>query len=84
MHNISVRQLYKIWSTQDVSFTQWIIAERLAAARQELATTPSGAVMVSTVARRWGFADPRHFARRFREAYGTSPAEWRRTLQRSS
>lgn len=83
-HNISVRQLYKIWSAQDVSFTQWIIAERLAAARQELATTPLGAVMVSTVARRWGFADPRHFARRFREAYGTSPAEWRRTLQRSS
>jgi AraC-like DNA-binding protein len=66
-----------------VSFTQWIIAERLAAARQELAATPLGAVMVSTVARRWGFADPRHFARRFREAYGTSPVEWRRTLQRS-
>ncbi|WP_454199804.1 AraC family transcriptional regulator [Nocardia sp. Marseille-Q1738] len=33
---------------------------------------------MSTIARRWGFRDPYHFARRLRAAYGLSPREWRR------
>jgi AraC-like DNA-binding protein len=32
---------------------------------------------IAAVARRWGFADATHFARRFRDAYGLSPREWR-------
>ncbi|MDT5150765.1 MAG: hypothetical protein QOI01_2498, partial [Mycobacterium sp.] len=35
----------------------------------------------STVARRWGFKDPTHFARRFRAAYGMPPSQWLRTAQ---
>ncbi|MFC5003170.1 AraC family transcriptional regulator [Dactylosporangium cerinum] len=41
--------------------------------------TPPGAThrtLISATARRWGFTDPRHFARRFRAAYGITPSEW--------
>lgn len=29
------------------------------------------------MALKWGFADSTHFSRRFRDAYGMSPREWR-------
>ncbi|HEX6452329.1 MAG TPA: AraC family transcriptional regulator [Trebonia sp.] len=32
---------------------------------------------MAAIARRWGFADSTHFSRRFRQAYGMSPREWR-------
>lgn len=49
---------------------------RLAGAHRELAERPSAAV--GDVAWSWGFADARHFARRFRAEYGWSPTEWQR------
>ena len=71
-----MRWLYDNWSDNDLSVAQWIIRERLEVARRELAgprTQP-----IATVARQCGFTDPTHFSRRFREAYGMSPREWRR------
>lgn len=75
-HYISVRQLYYLWSRRDRSLGEWIIAERLAGASRELAA-PRSARTIASVASRWGFADPTHFARRFRERYGMSPREYR-------
>ena len=31
---------------------------------------------IASVARACGFADPSHFARRFRAAFGMSPSDW--------
>jgi AraC-like DNA-binding protein len=77
-HAISVRQLYRLCAAGDVQLEQWVIDQRLAGARGEL-TDPGGRHRsIAVVAHRWGFADPSHFSRRFREAYGTSPREWRR------
>lgn len=76
-HNVSVRTLYNAWSAvSEVPLSQWIIAARLEGARAQLSRdTP--AVTIASVARRWGFSDATHFARRFRSAYGLSPREWR-------
>jgi AraC-like DNA-binding protein len=74
-HHISVRQLYTVWSEQGTPIGQWIMTARLEGARAELArcgrSTPVGAV-----ARRWGFVNAAHFARRFRAAYGMTPRDW--------
>ncbi|MFC7258446.1 helix-turn-helix domain-containing protein [Streptomyces lutosisoli] len=35
---------------------------------------------IGSVARAGGFTDPSHFTRRFKEAYGVTPQEWRRAL----
>ena len=76
-HNVSVRTLYNAWSAANqVPLSQWIIAARLEGARAQL-SGGTQAMTIAAVARRWGFADTTHFARRFRRAYGLSPREWR-------
>ncbi|MET0417063.1 MAG: helix-turn-helix domain-containing protein [Actinoplanes sp.] len=77
-HNISLRHLYKLCADADLSLEQWIIAERLQGARHELLLPASRLVSIATIAHRWGFRDPTHFARRFKARYGTSPSQWRR------
>ncbi|GLH96779.1 helix-turn-helix domain-containing protein [Phytohabitans aurantiacus] len=77
-HNISLRQLYKVCAAADLSLEQWIIGERLHGAREELSLPEHRQRPIAVIARRWGFRDPTHFARRFRAAYGLPPREWRR------
>jgi AraC-like DNA-binding protein len=74
-HHISVRQLYKLWSAKEVGLAEWIMRGRLESARRDMAR--EGSTGIAVVARRWGFADPTHFGRRFRAVYGISPREWR-------
>ena len=76
---ISVRQLYKLWETEPGPLGQWIVERRLDAARQDLTSRRGRNQTIAAVARRWGFADSTHFSRRFRQAYGVSPREWRHT-----
>ncbi|MEW1734827.1 helix-turn-helix domain-containing protein [Nocardia beijingensis] len=78
-HNMSVRQLYKICANTEYRLEQWIIGQRLEQVRGELARPDQKHRTIAMIARRWGFRDPSHFARRFRAAYGLSPREWRRT-----
>ncbi|GAA3838054.1 helix-turn-helix domain-containing protein [Saccharothrix violaceirubra] len=80
-HHISVRHLYKLCSGAGFSLEQWIIEERLARARDDLATTDD---TIATTAHRWGFRNATHFARRFHARYGRNPSEWRRDPTGSS
>jgi AraC-like DNA-binding protein len=34
---------------------------------------------VRVIAANWGFQDAAHFSRAFRDAFGVSPSDWRRT-----
>jgi AraC-like DNA-binding protein len=77
-HNVSLRHLYKVCARAGLSLEQWIIAERLRGARDELVARESTQRPIGMIARRWGFRDPTHFARRFRAEYGMTPSEWRR------
>ncbi|HVQ99121.1 MAG TPA: helix-turn-helix domain-containing protein [Mycobacterium sp.] len=76
-HNISVRHLYKVCANADFSLHQWMTSQRLQGARDELAGSASQYRSIAMVAQRWGFSNPTHFSRRFRDAYGISPREWR-------
>jgi len=75
-NHVSVRQLYKVCAKADLRLEQWIIQQRLERAHEDLAVATPTPVSVSALARRWGFADASHFARRFRDFYGMSPREW--------
>lgn len=77
-HNISLRYLYKLFARHHLSFEQWLIAERLAGARRQLASPADRHRPIASIAAQWGFLDPGHFARRFRLAHGMTPQEWRR------
>ncbi|MGO4613098.1 helix-turn-helix domain-containing protein [Nocardia sp. 2YAB30] len=77
-HSMSVRQLYKICANAEYSLEQWIISQRLDRVRTDLTRPEHMHRTIAMIARRWGFRDPSHFARRFRTAYGLSPREWRR------
>jgi AraC-like DNA-binding protein len=74
-HHVSLRTLYNVWGDRDGTLADWILRERLDRVRRELPFLPPGATIFA-VARRWGFVDPRHFARRFRAVYGVTPSEW--------
>jgi AraC-like DNA-binding protein len=83
-HAISVRQLYRLCSAAQFSLEQWIIHQRLEGARGELAAVDSRDRSIAMVARRWGFTDPSYFSRRFRQAFGLTPRDWRQTEARDA
>ena len=78
-HNVSVRQLYKGCAQAGVRLEQWLIEQRLEAARAELAAPSGRRRSIAATARACGFVDPSHFARRFRAAYGMTPRDWQRS-----
>jgi AraC-like DNA-binding protein len=77
-HNVSVRRLYTLCAEAGLSLEQWIIDERLEAARTALVSPAGLHRTIAATARACGFADASHFTRRFRRAYGVTPREWQR------
>ena len=78
---ISTRHLYRVCGNAQLHLEQWIISSRLEGARMEFSQTAAHSTTITTIARRWGFKDPTHFARRFRAAYGMLPSQWLRAAQ---
>ena len=76
-HNMSPRYLYRLCAGAGIRLEQWIIAERLAAARALLVDPAHGGRTISAIAHTVGFRDATHFTRRFRAAYGMTPRDWR-------
>jgi AraC-like DNA-binding protein len=79
-HDVSVRTLYAAFAAEDEQLGEWVIRGRLRGAHRELADRPTATV--ASIAHAWGFANARHFARRFRDEYGISPLEWQRDVSR--
>jgi AraC-like DNA-binding protein len=74
--HVSVRALYAAFAAHQERLSETVVRGRLEGARRELAVSPSTRT-VAAIAYGWGFRDPRHFGRRFRQAFGLSPGEWR-------
>jgi AraC-like DNA-binding protein len=78
-HHVSVRQLHRLFESQQTTVAGWIRHRRLERCRRDLADPAQHVVPVSAVASRWGLPDSAHFSRLFRRTYGLPPAEYRRT-----
>lgn len=76
-HHVSVRQLYAELARAGIRLGDWIRAARLEACRRDLRDPASAHLTAATVGARWGFTDASHFGRVFRDAFGTTPREWR-------
>ena len=78
---MSVRQLYKTCAAAGLSLEQWIIDQRLETARTVLASPAGRHRSIAATALACGFADPSHFSRRFRDAFGMSPRDWQQVAR---
>lgn len=76
---ITVGYLHKVFRSENNSVMRYILNERLERCRIELARSES-LENVSQIAFRWGFSDASHFARSFRNKFGVSPRDYRRTV----
>jgi AraC family transcriptional regulator, positive regulator of tynA and feaB len=77
-HGISRRYLHHIFARAGTTFGAELIRLRLESAKHLLEDPRCAALGIGEVAARCGFAEPSHFARRFRTAYGCAPQEHRR------
>ena len=76
-HHISLRYLYKLFALEDPTVARLIQQRRLERCRHDLMDAAQATKPVSAIAARWGLANPGHFSKLFRAAYGMTPTEFR-------
>jgi acetamidase/formamidase/AraC-like DNA-binding protein len=74
---VSARYLQKLFETIGQSFSAYLRQRRLERCRAELVDPLYEKMSISDICFRWGFNDPAHFSRAFREQYQTSPSAFR-------
>ncbi|OAF07489.1 helix-turn-helix domain-containing protein [Bradyrhizobium neotropicale] len=79
---ISPRYVNDLLADEDTSFQRYVLAERLAQCRRDLASPLLSRRHVSEIAFAWGFNDLSHFGRVFREHFGMSPRDFRQSQLR--
>jgi AraC-like DNA-binding protein len=77
-HHLSLRQLHRLFESQDTTVAAWIRLRRLERCRRDLVDPANLEQCVGDIAARWGLPDAAHFSRIFRQAYGMPPGEYRR------
>jgi AraC-like DNA-binding protein len=78
-HHISLRQLHRLFESQEATVAESIRRRRLERSRKDLLDPALLRLPVEAVARRWGFEDAAHFSRAFSAAYGLPPGRFRAT-----
>jgi AraC-like DNA-binding protein len=76
-HGICARSVHYAFARSHTTFVERLMELRLARAREMLSDAHLSDLPVAEVAARCGFADPSHFARRFRRQFGQSPLQFR-------
>ena len=77
--NMSVRYLHRLFALRKTTVSEWIWSQRLARAHDELGSAYARSVHVADVAFRWGFTNQGHFGRRFKQHYGVTPTQHRKS-----
>lgn len=78
VHGVSTRYLQKLFTSADMSFSQYLRSRRLERCRADLVSPLHSQLSISEICFRWGFNGSAHFSRVFRNKYGISPREYRR------
>jgi len=76
---ISTRQVHKIFHAERITVSQFIRDRRLEECRRQLGDPADAHLTVGQIAAQWGIYDGAHFSRIFRNAYGISPRDYRRS-----
>ncbi|MET9885283.1 helix-turn-helix domain-containing protein [Streptomyces sp. NPDC006430] len=83
-HSMSLRRLQLLFREQGETVAAGIRRRRLERCRSDLANPALLTSPVHAVAGRWGFTNAAVFSRAFREAYGSSPTEFRQWAVREA
>jgi AraC-like DNA-binding protein len=83
-HGISASYVRKLFEGEGTSFTEFVLAHRLAAAYRMLTDPRFVDRSISRIAHDAGFNDISHFNRSFRRAYGASPSDVQREAPRGT
>ena len=78
---ISLRSLHQLFSSTETSVLQMIRQQRLERCRQEFSRNRNSKLTITEIALQWGFNDPSHFSRCFKEMYKVSPSQYMASLQ---
>ncbi|MEE4451538.1 acetamidase/formamidase family protein [Novosphingobium resinovorum] len=78
-HNISPRYLQKLFESHGESFGHYVKLRRLERCRLDLGSPLHAQRSISEILFQWGFNDSASFSRAFREQYGMSPREYRKS-----
>jgi AraC-like DNA-binding protein len=78
-HGVSPRYLQKLFASAGQAFTQYVRTRRLERCRADLISPLHAQLSISEICFRWGFNGSAHFSHAFRDQYGISPREYRRS-----
>lgn len=79
--NCSKRHLYNAFADEHLTLATYIQDLRLTACLRELQHHGQSARAITDIAMHWGFNNPSHFSRIFREYTGQSPSEFRQAVK---
>lgn len=82
VHNVSRRQLYKLFEQHNTSVVRWMRERRLHFCARDLASAELAEHSVNAIASRWGMPDHSRFSKVFKAAYGLTPREYREYMLR--
>ncbi len=76
---VSLRYLQKLFALSGQTFSAYVRSRRLERCRADLVSPLYADLSITEICYRWGFNASSHFSRAFRDAFGQSPREYRRT-----
>ncbi|WP_217987728.1 helix-turn-helix domain-containing protein [Halomonas salipaludis] len=79
-NNMSLRYLYSLFEEEGQTVQKFIIHQRLLRCQRELSNPSMDQRAISEVAYSWGFHNAAHFSRRFKDAFGVSPRDYRKAI----
>lgn len=81
-NNMSPRYVHMLFAQIGVSASSWIRTQRLERCRDDLRSRAYRDCGIAEIAYTWGFTDPSHFTRVFKQHYGLGPREYREAQPR--
>lgn len=75
---ISPRYLQKLFRRTGESFTHYLLCRRLERCSNYLTDPHFDNLSISEICFHWGFGDPAHFSRVFRDKFGKTPSDYRK------
>lgn len=78
---VSPRYVQKLFEGVEETFSHYLRTRRLERCRNDLASPQFARLSISEICFRWGFNGSAHFSRAFRDQYGCSPRDFRRSVR---
>jgi AraC-like DNA-binding protein len=76
-HGVTPRYIHKLFETEEVTFSEFVLTRRLAVAHRLLSDRRLAHRSITSIAFDAGFADLSYFDRAFRRRYSATPSEVR-------